>query len=139
MNIISAVTDNITDVLVKVLEFTGGRQKLLTRNINNVRSPGFVPKDLPVDDFCRMLNHALEQHVATGRLVLCDTQNLKFGAEGSFWAEPVVDENAAVILQDNPDRYLELQMNKLLENALNHRIAAELLKMKQGMLSIFSR
>jgi len=137
MNITSLITDNITELLVKVLEFTGAREKLLTQNINNARAPQFVPKDLPIDDFCHMLNHALEQHITTGRLVLCDSERLKFGFRGSFRAEPVIDEHAATILSKSADRYIELETDKLLENALNRRIAAELLKMKQGMLSIF--
>jgi flagellar basal body rod protein FlgB len=51
MNLPSLITDNITELLVKIIEFTQRRQKILIRNINNVRSPGFVPKDLAVDEF----------------------------------------------------------------------------------------
>ena len=51
MNLSSLITDNVTELLVKILEFTHARQKILTRNMNNIHNPGFVPTDLAVDDF----------------------------------------------------------------------------------------
>ena len=52
--------------------------------------------------------------------------------------EPVIDENARKLLESDINEYLELQLKKLSENAINQKIAAELLKQKQGMLSILS-
>ena len=52
--------------------------------------------------------------------------------------EPVVDEPARRLLEANANEYLELQLKKLSENAINQKVAAELLKQKQGMLSILS-
>lgn len=137
MNLSSLVTDNITELLVKIIEFTHTRQKILTQNINNIHSPGFVPKDLVVDEFSVVLNDAINEHIQNQRLVLRDTENIKFGISGSFEVKPVVDKYAKELLEENRDKYLELQINKLLENSLNQRVAAKLLKQKQGMISIF--
>jgi len=137
MNMTALVTDNITDVLVKIINFTRTRQKLLTLNINNAREPGFVPMDLPVDDFCQALNEAIAEHIRNRRLLLRDTENIKFGCEGAFEVRAVIDEDAKKLLAEDPDRYLESQLDKLLENSLNQRIAAELLKQKQGNASLF--
>lgn len=137
MNLTTMITDNITEVLVKIIEFTQIRQKVLTQNINNIHVPAFVPKDLEVDEFSDLLNNAISEHSRSRRLVLCDTENIKFGAAGSFEVKPVVDEYAKEVLEENRDEYLELQINKLLENSLNQRVAAELLKQKQGLISIF--
>ena len=125
----SLVTDNIAELLVKILEFTQTRQKVLTRNINNLRSPGFVPCDLDVDEFSELLR--------AHRLLLRDTENIKFGPSGAFQVEPVPDDHAKKLLEHNPDQYIELQINKLMQNSINQKIATELLKQKQGAVSIF--
>jgi len=137
MNLASLIVDNIGELLVKIIEFTQTRQKILSQNINNVHSFDFVPKDLAVDEFSELLNGAIEEHIRSGRLMLRDTGNIKFGVSGSFEAKPVVDEYAKELLEENRDDYLELQISKLLENSLNQRAATELFRQKQGMISIF--
>ncbi len=137
MNLPSVTTDNITEILIKIIEFTKTRQKVLTQNINNIYEPDFVPKDLDVEEFSSLLNAAINEHQRSRRLVLCDTENVKFGANGSFDVKPTIDETAKELLEKNRDEYIELQVNKLLENSLNQRVAAELLRQKQGTTSIF--
>jgi len=131
MNITSIVTDNVTELLFKIIEFTKARQKVLTRNINDIHTADFTPKDLDVEEFSDVLNGAISEHIANGRLLLYDTKTVKFGADGSFNIEPITDRKAQILLENNRDQYIELQINKLLENSLNQRIAAELLKQKQ--------
>ncbi len=137
MNLSTLITDNITEVLVKVIEFTQTRQKILTQNLNDIYTPGFVPMDLQVDEFSDLLNCAVDEHIRNQRLVLHDTENIKFGTNGSFRVKPVPDKYAEEILEQNLDEYIELQVGKLLENSLNQRVAAELLKQKQGMVAFF--
>ncbi|MHC4344999.1 MAG: hypothetical protein ACYSUP_09975 [Planctomycetota bacterium] len=133
----SLVTDNITELLVKIIEFTQTRQKILTQNVNNIHTLGFVPQDFAVDEFSDLLNGAIDEHIRSHRLLLRDTDNFKFGLSGSLELKPVDDEQAKDLREQKPDEYLELQINKLLENSLNQRIATELLKQKQGLISIF--
>lgn len=137
MNLTSLITDNIAELLVKIIEFTQNRQKILTQNINNIHSPDFVPKDLAVDEFCNLLNTAINEHTQSQRLLFCDTRNIKFGAAGRLEVQPTIDKYAKELLEENQNEYLELQINKLLENSLNQRVAAKLLKQKQRMISIF--
>jgi flagellar basal body rod protein FlgB len=137
MNLTSLITDNVTELLVKIIEFTQNRQKILTQNINNIHSPGFVPKDLAVEEFCGLLNNAINEHTQSRRLLFCDTKNIKFGAACSLEAQPTIDKYAKELLEENRNEYIELQINKLLENSLNQRVAAELLRQKQEMTSIF--
>ena len=137
MNLTSLITDNIAELLVKIIEFTQTRQKILTENINNIDNSWFVPKDLAVDEFSDLMEEALSEHIRSRRLLLCDTENIKFGVAGSFEVGPIVDEYAKELLEENRAEYLELQINKLLENSLNQRVASELLKQKQGVVSIF--
>ena len=137
MNLPSLATDNITELLTKIIEFTQTRQKILTQNMNNIQSQGFIPKDLNVDEFSDLLSDAVNEHIRNQRLLLRDTENIKFGEEGRVEIRAIPDKYAKEMLENNPDEYIELQINKLLENSLNQRVAAELLRQKQGTVSIF--
>ena len=136
MNLMSLITDNITEILIKIVKFTQTRQKILIQNIINVQDHGFVPKELEVTEFSDVLNNAIDEHVRNRRLVLCDTDNIKFGASGSIEFKPIVDEHGIKLLEENRDEYIERQIKKLWENSLNQKLAAELLKQKQGTIPI---
>ena len=137
MNLASLITDNITELLVKIIEFTRARHKILVQNINDIDIPEFVPNDLLTYEFSDLLNKAIDEHIEHQRLFLRDTENVKFGINGSFEVKPVVDKCARELLKENRDEYIEMQINKLLENMLNQRVAVELLRQKQGMTSVF--
>ena len=107
MRLPSLITDNITELLVKIIKFTQSRQRILVRNIKSIRSLGFVPEDLAVDEFSGVLSDAVAEHTQSQRLVLCDTENIKFGASGSFKAKPTVDQYAKELLETSRDEYLE--------------------------------
>jgi len=138
MNRLSLIRDNVSDLLVRIIEFTHTRQKVLTENIRNIHTAGFMPKDLAVQEFARALNEAIVEHVQSQRLVLRDTDNIKFSACTRLQAMPIVDEYASEMLEHNKDEYLELQINRLVENRLNRKIAAELLRQKQQTFAPFN-
>ena len=132
MNLSAMVTDNITEILIRIVKFTQTRHKILIQNIINIRDPEFVPKELEVNEFSRLLNCAVDEHVQNQRLVLRDTKNIKFDTGGRLEVSPVVDELSKKLFEENREKYLEQQMNKLWENSLNQKLAAELLRQKQG-------
>ena len=131
MNLTSLINDNITEILNLMIEFTQARQKILIQNIKNSHIPGFVPKELDVNEFSNLLNFAVDEHVRSNRLVLYDTENIKFGSDGDFCFTSIIDESSKEIFNDDVDEYFELQIKKLWENSLNQKIAVELLKQKQ--------
>ena len=135
MNLTSLVTDNITEILVKIIEFTHTRQKTIIRNITKMHNPGFVPKKLAVKEFSDLLNNAINEHIQNQRLLLRDTGSIKFGTRGCFEVKPTVDKQSKLLLEKNRDKYLEVQINRLLENSLNQRVATELLRQKQEPIS----
>jgi flagellar basal body rod protein FlgB len=135
MNLTSLITDNITEILVKIIEFTHTRQKIIIRNITCMNNPGFVPHKLAVKEFSGLLNSAIDEHIQNQRLLLRDTENIKFGASGDFEVKPTIDSHSKLLLEMNRDEYLEVQIKKLLENSLNQRVAAELLRKKQNTAS----
>jgi flagellar basal body rod protein FlgB len=132
MNLSSKITDNITELLALILEFTGRRQEILTQNIKGVQTAGFVPRDLDVEKFAELMTEAISEHVRSRRLLLRDSENVKFGLSGSFEVLPIVDEEARQLFENDTGKYLELQIKKLSENLINNRTAAELLGRKHG-------
>jgi flagellar basal body rod protein FlgB len=136
MNLMSLVKDNITEILIRIVKFTRIRQKILIQNIINFQNPGFVPKELEVDEFSEVLNYAVDEHVRNRRLVLRDTENIKFDAPGGIDLKPIIDEYGIKLLEENRDEYILRQINKLWENSLNQKLAAELLRQKQGTIPI---
>ncbi len=134
MNLTSLITDNITEILIKIVKFTQFRQKILVQNIINIHSPGFVPRDLEVDEFSTVLNNAIDEHVQNRHLLLYDTENIKFRAAGDLELRPIVDEHAERLLEEDRDEYIEWQIDKLWENSLSQKVAAELLRQKVGPL-----
>lgn len=132
MDMLSLIPDNLSELLVKILQFTEQRRDILYRNIHNARTPAFIPYDMPVLEFAEALNSALAEHIQNRRLLFCDTENIKFGPKSSMQVAPVIDDAARALLAENREEYLESQVNKLLENSLNRKVAAELLRFNQG-------
>jgi hypothetical protein len=124
--------DNVTEILNKILEFTDRRKQVLTRNILEMHAAGFVPVDLDDDGFARVMTVALSEHVTSRRLMLCDCDTIKFGAEGEFESMPVEDSRAADMLKSSPKDYLDYQVHKLSENWLNRKVTVALLRQKQS-------
>ncbi|MFC1635305.1 hypothetical protein ACFL5Z_10730 [Planctomycetota bacterium] len=135
MNLSELITDNITEILIRIVKFTQTRHKILIQNIINVRDPEFVPRELEVNEFSSLMSCAIDEHVQNQRLVLCDTENIKFDLGGRLEVRPVIDELSKKLFEENREEYLERQMNKLWENSLNQKLAAELLRKKQGTTS----
>jgi flagellar basal body rod protein FlgB len=133
MDSLSLIPDNVAEVLVEILRLTGLRRGILHDNIRCVDTPGFLPQDMPVREFADVLNGAVVEHLQNRRLLFRDTSNIAFGPNGSTRIRPIVDDHAHALLQKNRDEYLELQVNKLLENALNRKVAMELLRHKCGV------
>ena len=136
MNLMSLVTDNITEILIKIVKFTQTRQKILIQNLINVQNPEYIPRELEVNEFSEVLNNAIDEHIQNQRLVLHDTENIKFGPSGSINLTPIVDEHSVKLLEGNRQEYIDRQINKLWENSLNQKFAAQLLKQKQGAMPI---
>lgn len=136
MNLTALVTDNITEILTKIVVFTQARQKVLIQNIINMHRPEFVPKELEEHEFGSLLDYAVDEHVRSRRLVLHDTENIKFGEGGAFEIQAVVDEAGRELLVEDQGQYLQRQITKLWENSLNQKVAAELLLQKRGTIPL---
>ena len=131
MKVTTTTIDNITDILTKIVDFTDRRRELLTRNIFDYRTSDFQPKDMPICEFTKCMTEAVTEHLRSQRLLWCDRDNVTFGEMGVFDVLPMIDSEAAALLNTDTKKYLQLQIYKLSENLMNNRIAVELLKQKR--------
>lgn len=136
MNITTTLTDNMTEILNKILAFTKQRHNILTDNIINVNLAGFQPKDLDSSGFADTMSLAVYEHVQSERLLLRDNENIKFVADGFLETTPVIDEDAESLLKNDKEIYLKKQIKKLSENLLNRKVAEQLLKQKRAKNSM---
>jgi len=124
--------DNITELLIKIIEFTAKRDKIIKTNISKAGDETYVPVDLDTEGFADILTAALTEHLRNDRLLLCDSETVKFGINGKFEVLPIVDKQAKQLFENDIESYLKLQFKKLSENTLNRKIATELLRRKLG-------
>ena len=103
MNMTSRTPDNLSELLEKVVFFASSRRNVLYRNIREAQTPGFLPKDLPVDEFAQAMNEAVVEHVTRQRLLFRDTDNIIFGPNGQMYVSAVVDERGRDLLEADPD------------------------------------
>jgi hypothetical protein len=68
--------------------------------------------------------------------VLCDTENIKFGVGGQLETRPIINSEALELFEESQDEYIEDQINRLIENSLNQRVAAELLKERETKTAV---
>ncbi len=133
MDLLSFIPDNVTEVLVKIVQFTELRRGVLNGNIRGMDTPGYIPRDLPVVEFAELLHVAISEHLQHQRLLFRDTANITFGDGGTMRIHPIADDHAAALLKADPDEYLNLQINRLVENYLNGKVAQELIQRHSGM------
>ncbi len=136
MHISSTIMDNVAEVLAKIREFTRRRREVIAENILNVNVPGYEPKDLDVDEFADLMTQAISEHILSRRLLLCDGENIHFGANGAFETQTVVDVDARRILAENSKEYLQYQFRKFSQTLVNNRLANTLLVKRQSKSSL---
>ena len=127
----SYIADNLDDILVKIISFTRLCHGIFLDNIRNIHRPDFTPRCLDAEKFTDLMNRALTEHTNHNRLLWSDSRTIRFGRNGDFEIEAIVDEKARELFRSDRDRYLQKQKQWLVENSVNNKIAVELLRQKQ--------
>jgi flagellar basal body rod protein FlgB len=125
------VTDNISELLLSIIHFTRARHKTLIKNIRNVNIPGFIPTDLPCRQFANQMNVALDSHQISNTLLMADTEHISFLGDGQFEVNSIPDPRAQELLDTNKEQYIQFEVDKIIENAVSQRFAAQLLREKE--------
>ena len=123
--------DHICYILELIIRFTNQRHDLITHNIADINDDNFVPLEFPVQDFAKTIENAIVECICSERLLLKDTDMIRFGVDGSVEVESVIDEKALELFEKDINAYMELQADKLSENSVNNRVAKKLLHQRQ--------
>ena len=122
--------NHISELLALLVAFTKTRRQVLANNINKMDASGFFPQDLAIDEFSDVMNNAISEYLVHQRILLVDTDTIHFGPNMSLELESVSDGQAHALLQHDRQAYVGYQTKRLLENALNEKVALKLLKTK---------
>jgi len=129
------IEDNIDEILSIIIRFTKIRKKVLNTNVEQMYNAGFEPKDVPTEEFSQSINIAISEHVQSGRLLLFDSENLRFKSNGEFELSLIEDADDRKLFEKDIGLYLDAQSRKLAENQTHKMIAEELMKEKNGVSS----
>ncbi len=117
MQINKTEPDNaVIELLEIVIEFTRRRGELLRKNIAGVTNSEFVAYEYPVEEFVDMIEKAVAEQIYAERILLEDSECVKFGENGSFEVYPSVDQASNEIFKKDINAYIDFQREKLAEN-----------------------
>ncbi len=111
-------------VLEKWLEFTDARQRLLSEDVVNASTPGFVQKDLSLEQFQSLLTKKVQQQqsAAPGSVEFADV------------SMDIQHPRRGILFHDGNNRSMEQLMSDQAKNALMHSLAVELLRDQYSMM-----
>jgi flagellar basal body rod protein FlgB len=131
MDLASLIRDNIDDILVKIIQFTHIRHRVIADNIKNCRSANFIPRYVDVEDFAKVMSVALAEHQRSKKLSLCDSHTITFSFGGKLDVRPEMDVAAQKLFNQDFRQYILLQKQRLKENIVNNKTACALLRHKR--------
>jgi len=125
--------------LEALMRFSGARHRLIAHNIANISTPGFIQKDVSVQDFQRSLAKAIESRREgaggglAGRLALESTDEVEIGPNGAMTLDPRTP-HGGILFHDRNNRDIERLMQDNAENMGVFRVASELLRNRMQQL-----
>jgi flagellar basal-body rod protein FlgB len=124
-------------LLEQTMNFTEQRQNVLAEDISNISTPGFVARDLSVQDFQKSLRKAIDRKWASNN----DTyepesgESVTFEAGGSRLVAKASELPNSVAFHDRGIRSMEYLMTQMADNAYAHNMAAQFLKSRYDQIS----
>lgn len=123
-------------VLEQILYFTAERHKIIANNIANVDTPGYIPKDLPVEEFKARLLEAIDR--ARGRevpmLEFEGVDGARVRPEGGLQVRYVERAPSAYMKHDRNAVDIDLEMAEMVKNAQLHNAVASILQQQLNLL-----
>jgi flagellar basal-body rod protein FlgB len=115
--------------LEKMLAFTEARHRVLTENVANVDTPGYVTRELDPAAFQQALRRAVtSSRQAGGELRIEGSDQFHEDASGHLVVTPTTQPAENVLFHDGTNGRIERQMAMLAENAMMHQTITELLR-----------
>ena len=125
-------------VLERLMQFAAQRHRVIVNNVANLRTPGYRAVDVSVDEFRTRLGEAVDarraRHGASGgRLQLSDSDEVEYTANGLTLRPTPAGDN--LVFHDGSDGDVERTMQRLVENFMAFRTAAELYRSRQNLIN----
>lgn len=118
----------------KMLAFTQARHRVLTENIANVDTPGYITRQLDPEAFQRSLRAALAGERSGGGFRLKGSDEFHTSTEGQLVVTPSEEPAENILFHDQTNMRIERQMAMLAENAMMHQAVTELLRQRFDQL-----
>lgn len=126
-------------MLEQTINFTEQRHNVLLDNIANASTPGFVQKDVSVQEFQKSLRAALVRKSASNNGAYSPASDpggtVRFEPGGSRVMTQAVETPNSVAFHDRGVRSMEYLMSEMADNALAHNMAAQFLRGKYDSLT----
>ena len=124
--------------LERLMQFAGGRHRIIAHNIANLDTPDFRPVDVSVEGFQNQLGEAIdtrrEKHGNSGGVLeMEDSREVRVERDGLVLAPEPRGDN--ILFHDRNDRDPERIMQDLVENFMTFRTAAELVRNRYEILN----
>ena len=126
--------------LRRLMEYSWQRNQLLQDAAANLDTPGFRPKDVPVEEFQSAMKAARARETGVGGPVVrgdgffADTDHLSFQTGRTVLKPEAVHDN--LLFHDDNDRNLERIMQDVSENLLAFQAATQLLRNRFRMIEM---
>ena len=132
----SLVSTPAIRMLEQTLSFTEQRHQVLSEDIANASTPGFVQRDLSVEEFQGSLREAVirRRRSATDIYAPESGNTITFAGDSNVDAQPAEYPNS-VVFHDRGIRSMEYLMSEMADNAVAHNMTAQLLKGRYDQLS----
>ncbi len=116
--------------LEKMLAFTQARHRVLTENVANIDTPGYVTRQLDPKAFQQALRRAIDAARPSdpADLRLAATDQFHQREDGHLVITPTTEPAENVLFHDGTNSRIERQMAMLAENAMMHQAVTELLR-----------
>jgi flagellar basal-body rod protein FlgB len=123
-------------VLERMMQFAGRRHALIVHDIANLDTPNFRPVDVDPAAFRTELAEAVDERRhrgGRGDLALRDTSEVEVQADTLTLHPAPAGEN--ILFHDGNDRDLERTMQKMVENFMTFRMAADFMRSRFELLN----
>ncbi len=118
-------------VLEQVVKFTQARHTVLAGNIANIDTPGYVAKDLSVDDFQTRLREAIAG-ATLARLVFGRRAERR---ERGRRSAPRPRSSKSILMHDESNVGVEYQASEMVKNHLQHNMAMSIMASQFRLLA----
>jgi flagellar basal-body rod protein FlgB len=118
-------------VLEQVIQFTQARHTVLAGNIANIDTPGYVAKDLSVDDFQARLRDAIaEQKSPASPYSTGESGDQRQNAIGT-----AAESAKGILMHDASNVGAEYQVSEMVKNHLQHNTAISIIASQFRLLA----